>query len=172
MERKEVDSMFTRILLAVDGTDSGDVAVSFTAALARKCGAQVRVVHVNELLVGGRGFAMETELQAMDVVDTAVGHLRGSGVLADGVHYLANCFTLDDRIAESALEWGADMIVFGSKRRRRLPRLAGRGLRERVTALTGLPTLVAPAPLRLSRRLLRRELEPASIQPAEESIVG
>ncbi len=163
--------MFTRILLAVDGTDSGDVAVSFTAALAREFGAQVRVVHVNELLVGGRGFAMETELQAMEIVDTAVGHLRGSGVLADGVHYLANVFTLDDRIAEAAVEWGADVIVFGSKRRRWFPRLAGRGLRERVTALTGLPTLVAPAPLRLGRRLNRGDLEPAK-QPAENLIVG
>jgi nucleotide-binding universal stress UspA family protein len=162
--------MFTRILLAVDGTESGDVAVSFTAALALKCSAQVRVVHVNELLVGGRGVAMETELQAMDVVDTAVGHLRRSGVLADGVHYLANCFTLDDRIAESALEWGADVIVLGSTRRRRFPRLTGRGLRERVTSLTGLPTLVAPAPLRLGRRQVRRELQPATNQSAKISL--
>ena len=164
--------MFTRILLAVDRTDSGDVAVSFTAALAQRFGAQVRVVHVNELLVGGRGFAAETELEAMDVVDTAVGQLRSSGVRADGVHYLANCFTLDDRIAESALEWGADVIVFGSKRRRWLPRLAGRGLRERVTALTGLPTLVAPAPLRLGRRAARRELDPAVHRLIEELRVG
>ena len=52
--------MFTRILLAVDGTESGDVAVSFTSALARQFDAQVRVVHVNELLVGGRGFGRRT----------------------------------------------------------------------------------------------------------------
>ncbi len=65
--------MFTRILLAVDGTDSGDVAVSFTSGLACQFDAEVRVVHVNELLVGGRGFAAETELEAMDIVDTAVG---------------------------------------------------------------------------------------------------
>ena len=71
------------------------------------------MVHVNEFLVGGRGYAAETELEAMDVVDTAVARLRGDGVTADGVHYLANVFSLDDRIAESALEWGADVIVFG-----------------------------------------------------------
>jgi nucleotide-binding universal stress UspA family protein len=164
--------MFTRILLAVDATDSAETAATFTAALARRCGAEVRVVHVNEFLVGGRGFTAATELEAMDVVDTAVGHLRSCGVLADGVHYLANCFTLDDRIAESALEWGADVIVFGSKRRRRLPRITGRGLRERVTSLTGLPALVAPAPLRLGRRLVRRELETSSNQPAQELSVG
>ena len=98
--------MFTRILLAVDGTDSGDVAVSFTSALARQFDAQVRVVHVNEFLVGGRGFAAETELEAMDIVDTAVARFRGAGVDADGVHFLANCFTLDDRIAESAARVG------------------------------------------------------------------
>jgi nucleotide-binding universal stress UspA family protein len=164
--------MFTRILLAVDGSGSGDNAVSFTTALAHRFDAEVRVVHVNELLVGGRGFACETELEAMDIVDTAVADLRRSGVVADGVHYLANCFTLDDRIAESASEWGADVIVFGSRRRRWLPRLAGRGLRERVTALTGLPTLVAPAPLRLGRRSVRSDLESATLQPVEELMVG
>ena len=97
---------------------------------------------------------------------------RGAGVDADGVHFLANCFTLDDRIAEAAQEWDADIIVFGSRRRRLLPRLGGRGLRERVTALTGLPTLVAPAPLRLGRRIARRELDPAALQPLEELIVS
>src|SRR5580698_8012717 len=86
--REEVDPMFTRILLAVDGTESGDVAVSFTSGLARRFGAQVRVVHVNELLVGGRGFAAETELEAMDIVDKAVARFRGAGVNADGVHFL------------------------------------------------------------------------------------
>jgi len=164
--------MFNRILLAVDGTDSGEVAASFTAALARKFEAQVRVVHVNELLVGGRGFAAETEVEAMDIVDTAVGRLRAGGVLADGIHFLANCFTIDRRIAESAMEWGADVIVFGSKRRRWLPRMSGSGLRERVTAITGLPTMVAPAPLRLSRRVTRRELDPAALRPSEELIVS
>jgi nucleotide-binding universal stress UspA family protein len=163
--------MFTRILMAVDSTDSAEVATSFTSALARQFDAEVRVVHVNELLVGGRGFAAESETEAMDIVDTAVKRLRETGAAADGVHFLANCFTLDDVIADAALEWGADVIVFGSKRRRRLPRLGGRGLRERVTALTGLPTLAAPAPLRLGRRVVRRELAPSAF-PLEELIVS
>ncbi len=158
--------MFTRILLALDGTESGEVAISFATALARKFGSQVRVVHVNELLVGGRGYAAETEQEAMQIVDEAVSYLKAEGVAADGVHYLANCFTIDDRIAEAAQDWGADVIVFGSKRRR-LARFGGAGLRERVTALSGLPTLTAPAPLKLRRRLGRRELTP-DVQPVEE----
>ncbi len=145
--------MFNRILIAADRSESGDAAVSFTAALAREHSATVRVVHVNELLVGGRGFAAETELEAMDVVDRAVAQLRGAAVDADGVHFLANCFAVADRIAEAAQDWGADVIVFGSKRRRRFARFSGGGLRERVTAVTGLPTLTAPAPLKVARRI-------------------
>jgi nucleotide-binding universal stress UspA family protein len=159
--------MFSRILVATDRTESGDAAISFAAALAREHGATVRVVHVNELLVGGRGFATESELEAMDVVDTAVAQLRGAGVDADGIHFLANCFTVADRIAEAAHDWAADVIVFGSKRRRRFARLGGSGLRERVTAASGLPALTAPAPLKVPRRIDTRQLVPAP-GPADE----
>jgi nucleotide-binding universal stress UspA family protein len=162
--------MFTRILLALDASDSTEVAVSFTTALARQFGSAVRVVHVNQLLVGGRGYAEETEQEAMQIVDAAVGDLSAAGVTADGVHYLANCFTIDDRIAEAAQDWGADVIVFGSKRRR-LPRLAGAGLRERVTAITGLPTLAAPAPLKLARRNRSRELASLPLAAVEEQAI-
>jgi nucleotide-binding universal stress UspA family protein len=143
--------MFNRIILAVDRTNSGEVAVDFATALAREFDAAVRVVHVNELIVGGRGTAYETESEAMAIVDRTVTALRRAGVAADGVHYLANCFTVGGRIAEAAQDWGADAIVFGSNRRRRWSRLRGAGLRERVTTLTGLPVLTAPAPLKAVR---------------------
>ena len=42
----------------------------------------------------------------MEIVDGAVGYLRSEGVAADGVHYLANCFTIADRIAEAAQRLG------------------------------------------------------------------
>jgi nucleotide-binding universal stress UspA family protein len=158
--------MFSRIVVATDGTESGEAAVSFTTALAQEHRAIVRVVHVNELLVGGRGVAAESELEAMNIVDRAVARLRRAAVDADGVHYLANCFTISDRIAAVAHEWGADVIVFGSKRRRRFVRFGGAGVRERVTAATGLPTLTAPSPLAVPRRLEARHLV-RSQAPAE-----
>jgi nucleotide-binding universal stress UspA family protein len=162
--------MFSRILLAVDGTPSGEVATSFAAALARRGGAQVRVVHVNELLVGGRGVTAETEREAMRVVDEAVGTLAGAGVRADGVHFVANCFTVCTRIADAAHEWGADVIVLGSRRRRRLGRLFGKGLRERITAVTDLPTLVAPPPLRVDGRLRLADLPTDAPTPPQSTL--
>jgi nucleotide-binding universal stress UspA family protein len=165
--------MFTRILLALDGTESSDVAVSFATALARQFDSSIRVVHVNELLVGGRGFASRTELESMEIVDEAVGRLRHEGVAADGVHYLANCFTIADRIAEAASGWDADVIILGSKRRRWLSRFGGAGLRERVTAITGLPVLAAPAPLRMARRNPGRDLESLLTVPVgDRSVVS
>jgi nucleotide-binding universal stress UspA family protein len=150
--------MFRRILLAVDGTNSGDVALDFATAMVRNSEATVRVAHVNELIVGGRGFAYESESEAMEVVDRAVAALRAAGVRADGVHYLANCFTIAERIAEAAQDWGADAIVFGSHRRR-WSRFRGTGLRERVMALTGLPVVTAPAPLKTARGVRAGSLE-------------
>lgn len=164
--------MFSRIVVTTDGTASGDAAVSFTIALARKQHATVRVVHVNELLVGGRGYATESEPEAMGVVDRAVARLREAGIDVDGVHFLANCFTVSDRIAEAAQDWEADVIVFGSKRRRRLVRFAGAGVRERVTAATGLPTLTAPAPLKVPRRFETRRLVPVQVAADEPSGVS
>lgn len=160
--------MFNRVVVATDGSESAEAAVSFTIALAQQHGAIVRVVHVNELLVGGRGVAAESELEAMDVVDSAVARLRGAGVDADGVHHLANCFTVPDRISVAAQDFGADVIVFGSKRRRRFLHFGGAGVRERVTALTGLPTVTAPAPLTVPRRFETEELE-RILAPADTS---
>ncbi len=150
--------MFSRILVAVDGSDSGTVAVDFATALADHPGARVRVVHINELIVGGRGVAYESESEAMEIVDGAVGTLRGRGIEADGVHYLANCFTVPQRIAEAAQDWGADVIVFGSKRRR-WARLRGGALRERVTRVSGLPVLTAPSPLKVDHELRSEALD-------------
>jgi nucleotide-binding universal stress UspA family protein len=151
--------MLSRILLAVDGSASSEVALDFSAAFARDLGATIRVVHVNELIVGGRGVAYETESESMEIVDRSVGALRGLGVEADGVHFLANCFAVPGRIVEAAQDWGADAIVLGSKRRRRWSRLGGAGLRERVTALSGVPVLTAPAPLKVGRRVHASSLD-------------
>jgi nucleotide-binding universal stress UspA family protein len=160
--------MFQRILLAVDGTESGRVAASFVSAMARERHAEVRVVYVNEFLVGGRGFTRLTLKEAQEVVDDAVRAVVMAGVPASGEVRLAYAFDMPSRIVEAALDWGADVIVLGSRRHPRLGRiarrLAGLGMREKVTALTALPTVTAPAPLRVSgRHAIEAEALPADL---------
>ena len=131
--------MFTRILLAIDDSSSSEVALSFATAMARESGAAVRVVHVNEYLVGGRGYTVETQAEAMARLEGAVGALRGAGIPTEGSLYLTNCFGVESRIANAAHDWSADVIVLGSRRRRRFGRFAGQGMRERVLCAHGTP---------------------------------
>jgi nucleotide-binding universal stress UspA family protein len=139
--------MFTRILLAIDDSDTSEAAVSFVTALARQCSASVRIVHVNEFLVGGRGFANETQAEAIQLLESAVNSVRAAGIPTEGALYLTSSFGVEGRITNSAHTWSADVIVLGSRRRRRFPRFAGKGVRERVISLTTLPVLTAPSPL-------------------------
>jgi nucleotide-binding universal stress UspA family protein len=143
--------MFSRILLAIDDSESSEVAISFATALARQYSSAVRVVHVNEYLVGGRGFTVETKVQAISHLEKAVSALRDAGIPTEGSLYLTSCFGVEARIANAAQDWSADVIVLGSRRRRRFTRLGGKGMRERVTSLTALPVLTAPAPLGVGR---------------------
>src|SRR5580704_14297350 len=106
--------MFTRILLAIDETESAEVSVSFVTPLAREHQAKVHVVYVNEVLVGGRGMTVSTHQEARNIVDSAVAALWMAGIDADGEVRRGNCFSVDQRIVDSAQTFGADVIVLGS----------------------------------------------------------
>jgi nucleotide-binding universal stress UspA family protein len=147
--------MLKRILLALDSSDSGQVAVSFTMALASSA-TEVRVLHINEFQVGGRGLTLETSAEAGVLLDDALLQLRSCGVTATGALTTAACFSVADCIVAEADRWPADAIVLGSARRRGLRRLACQGVRERVVRSTCLPVLTAPAPLRVADAELAR----------------
>ena len=68
--------MFNRILLAVDASSSSEAAVSFAMAMAAQSSGTIRVVHVNEYLVGGRGFTAETQAEAINHLENAVAALH------------------------------------------------------------------------------------------------
>ena len=87
--------MFTRILLAIDDSASSEAAVSFATAMARQSSAAVRVVHVNEYLVGGRGYTVETQGEAIQHLESAVNSLRAAGIPTEGSLYLTSCFGVE-----------------------------------------------------------------------------
>lgn len=141
--------MLKRILLALDSSDSGQVALSFTMALAGS-GTEVRILYVNEFLAGGRGMTAQTPAEARFLLDDAVLQLRCCGVMATGVVATATGYSVPDCITAEAGRWSADAIVVGSSRRRGLRRIACHGIRERVIRNSCLPVLTAPAPLRVA----------------------
>ncbi len=143
--------MFDRILLALDDSPAGATATVFAGALARRTGASVHVVHVNERLVGGFGVTLRTRLEATELVTGAVHELVDAGVRAGGSIRVSSYRHVPDRIVATAREQAAGAIVLGSNRNRRLGRLFSARVRERTTRLSSLPVLTAPAPLTVTR---------------------
>ncbi len=156
--------MFKRILLALDSSESGQVAISFTIALAASCRAEVRIVHVSQGELDHRGLSCMTPYDARYLVDDATLRFRCAWVTATGVARLIPTTTsrsVSESIADEARRWAADAIVLGSQRRRGLCRVTSRGVREQVTRLSCLPVLTAPAPLRVASADLVTQLAPA-----------
>jgi nucleotide-binding universal stress UspA family protein len=147
---RKAQPMFDRILLALDDSPAGEVAALFSVALARRTGASVHVLHVNERLVGGRGVTLRSRQESTDLVEKAVRQLAEGGVRADGSVCVSSYRDVPRRIVAAALERSADAVVLGSTRNRRLGRLFSAQVRERTTRLTSLPVLTAPSPLRIS----------------------
>ena len=141
--------MFGKLLVAVDDTDRSELALSFAAAVAQQCSADVHVLHVKEFVVGTRGITFFSDEKAVKLVTGAMAQLRSEGIRASGsvrralYRHVALC------IASMAAEISADAIVLGTGRNRRLGRVFSPQVRERTIRLTSLPVIVAPEPLGL-----------------------
>jgi nucleotide-binding universal stress UspA family protein len=143
--------VFERLVLAIDGSPSGEVGVSFATALARTHRSVVHVVHADVLLVAGRGASAPRGGDASWVVTEAVAQLLESGVEATGERITVAYHHLGAGVARVAERFRADAIVVGSHRHRGLDRVLSQGARGRITRSTSLPVLAAPAPLQLAR---------------------
>lgn len=142
--------MFDRLLLALDDSPGGEVAMLFAGAVARRMDASVHVLHVNERLVGGNGATLRSRQESIDLVSDAVEQLARAGVRAGGSVCVTSYRGVPQRIVATALERFADAIVLGSTRNRRMGRLFSSQVRERTTRLTALPVLTAPSPLKVT----------------------
>jgi nucleotide-binding universal stress UspA family protein len=70
--------------LAIDGTETSDVTISFASAIAQHSGAVVHVLYVNEYVVGSRGVPLRTNAEATELLTGAVGLLRAEGIRVTG----------------------------------------------------------------------------------------
>src|SRR3984957_7116219 len=109
--------MLKRILLALDSSDFGPVAVSFTMALASQATA-VRVLHINEFLVGGRGLTLETSAASGVLLDDALLHSGSWGLMACGVVAWGPCSWGAGWSRAEARRWSVAGVVRWAARRR------------------------------------------------------
>ena len=106
-----------RILVATDGSEPAQAAVSFAANFARTSGASVEVVHVWNLGVQNRNgvWDVETRSEARQLVESTVLRLIGLDVEADGDILDADHGQVAQALGEAARTHDADLIVIGSR---------------------------------------------------------
>lgn len=131
---KAADMWRTRILLATDGSRSGDAAAVAAARIAHCCGNPVTVVSAQ---VPKHSDTRQAEAQP--VVDRVVSHLGSQGVQVDG---LVSRGEAHEVIAAAARDRNADLIIMGSHGRTGLGRLLLGSNSERVIGQATCPVMV------------------------------
>jgi nucleotide-binding universal stress UspA family protein len=160
------NSGFTRILLATDGSDESQAATAAVALFARDSGAPVRVVHVWNLEVQHRHGAWDAELrsEAKGLIHETVDRLRAQGIEADGAISRSDNDHIAAAVAEAARQFGADLIVVGSRGLSNWQALLRHSVSHQVLSNVDCPVLIVrsmPDTTREERRVLRAAIAAA-----------
>ncbi|KVW94383.1 universal stress protein [Thiobacillus denitrificans] len=146
--------MFKPILVAVDSSETGELALQAAIGLATESQAQLRIVHVVDVanLNMGAEFpdhssVSESLLQkGQDVMRNAE-----TAVAVSGLECESSLITIDnlnmripEAIADDAETWPADLIVLGTHGRRGLSRLFLGSVAEGVVRVATKPVLLIP----------------------------
>jgi nucleotide-binding universal stress UspA family protein len=136
-------SMFKRILVATDFSETSRRAVDLAAAMARESGAEFVVVHVSELpMYGDIGYPVDLVTSLAEAakvrLDELVASLReatpgAKGVVRAGVPW--------EQILAAAAELHADVIVLGTHGRHGFAHALIGSVAERIVRLAELPVL-------------------------------
>ena len=108
---------FERLFLATDGSEASQAAVDATIAIAKSPTAKVKVAHVWNLEVHHRHgyWDIEVRSEAGRLVDATVMRLFKAGVIAEREIIRADSNHVAAAIAVEAKEFGADLVVIGSR---------------------------------------------------------
>ena len=144
--------MFKRILVAVDGSDTAELALQESIKLARELKAQLRLVYVVDVvnINMGADFPYPPEISealaktGRDILDKAGTVARYADVSTEA--RLVEIDSLGQRIPETiakeAEDWPADVIVIGTHGRRGLSHLFLGSVAEGVVRVATKPVLL------------------------------
>lgn len=138
--------MFNTIMVATDGSQHGDSAVSLVKSFAQQEKSKVVVVHVTELEVG-RGGEHPIAVDEGDIltkIKTQVADLNAAGVPAELTMRAVSLGGPAHVIAEAAKSVGADLIVVGSRGHSPLGAFVLGSVPVRLLQIANCPVLVVP----------------------------
>ncbi|HSJ80265.1 MAG TPA: universal stress protein [Thiobacillus sp.] len=144
--------MFKRIVVAVDGSQTGELALQTAIRLTTALQAQLRIVHAADIAninqdaeFPNRSRMAENIIKnGKDILSNAEASAVSAGAAAETM--LITIDTLKKRIpeviAEDAETWPADLIVIGTHGRRGLARLFLGSVAEGVARVASKPVLL------------------------------
>ncbi|AGW94028.1 MULTISPECIES: universal stress protein [Cupriavidus] len=144
--------MYQRILLAVDGSRSSDLALSQAVIIARATGAEVKVLYVVD---DSDVYFEASYFDPRELVENLIAHGRKALEAATarlGEAGIRSITQLDEKpvapgrisatIVTEADAWNADLIVMGTHGRRGVRRLLMGSVSEGVLARASKPVLL------------------------------
>jgi nucleotide-binding universal stress UspA family protein len=138
--------MFSTMVVATDGSEHGDRAVTTAHRLAVESRARVVVVHVKELLLGkSAGYpvaADERDLEAK--IEQQISNMKAAGVDAELREHAIVLGGPAPLIAGDAEQVGADLIVAGTHGHNPVVGLLLGSVTQRLLSIAPCPVLVVP----------------------------
>lgn len=144
--------MFKRILVAVDGSQTGELALQTAIRLATELQAQLRIAHAADIAnINQDAEFPKRSRMAENIIKKGQDILSGSEAIAAsaGVATETALITIDtlkkripEAIAENAETWPADLIVIGTHGRSGLARLFLGSVAEGVARVASKPVLL------------------------------
>jgi nucleotide-binding universal stress UspA family protein len=137
--------MYDKILAAIDQSPVAEQVLAAARELAQLSGGEVRVLHLREReIMGGRGGVLDYETgdEARTTADRAVAALAQAGIKAGGEARNTPFGHAAREIVGEARDFGAAVIVMGSRGHGDLAGLVLGSTAHKVIHLTDRPVLV------------------------------
>jgi len=145
--------MYQRILVAVDGSKSSDLAIEQAITLSKATGADVKALFVADdsdlffdiSYMDPSVLMNEIRTYGEKSLAAAAERFRAAGVLNATLHLVERPTSpgqISDTIVAEAERWKADLIVLGTHGRRGMRRMVMGSVSEGVVSKTELPVLL------------------------------
>jgi nucleotide-binding universal stress UspA family protein len=148
--------MFKRILVAVDASETGELALKTAIQLAVEWQANLRIVHAVDIAnINVSGEFFDHTSLSKDIIRNGRDVLSAAEATAttEGLVFEAHLITIEalaqsisEAIASDAETWTADLIVIGTHGRRGLSRLFLGSVAEGVARAASMPVLLVRGP--------------------------
>lgn len=141
--------MYKHIMVAIDGSDVGNLALKEAVRLAKDQRAKLHIVHVLDELVLSLGInpshlqELERSLigDAKEMLNKAKEKARKQGLKAD-VALLKTFKNVSDKLAEEANKASVDLIIIGTHGRRGINRFLLGSVAEKLVRIATVPVLL------------------------------